>query len=178
MKRALALAGLLLAAPMLQGALAPFLPAALRPDLALLVVFAVALCWRNPATGLALVAASGFVVDLLSGGLLGQRALLGLILFVGARMLALRVGLLGPFPQMLFAALLTAAHVLGLAALTAFFAPGSGGSLLQPGPLAAQAAVNALAAPFVVAAVQVLVGWLGGDESGRRVTRLDLRSYA
>lgn len=178
MKRVLALAGLVFAPPVLQGALAPFLPAALRPDLALLVVFALALGWRNPVTGLALVAAGGFAVDMLSGGLLGQRALLGVLLFGAARMLSLRVGLLGPFPQMLFAGLLTAVQAVGLAALTSFFTPGSGVGLLRPGPLALQAGVNAFAAPFLVPAVQVLVGWLGGDESARRGTKLALRSYA
>jgi hypothetical protein len=38
--------------PMLEGALAPFLPAPFRPDLPLLVVFALALAWRNTGTGL------------------------------------------------------------------------------------------------------------------------------
>ena len=178
MKRLVALIGLIFAPPVLQGALSPFLPAALRPDLSLLVVFGVALGWRNPATGLALVAAGGFVVDLLSGGLLGQRALLGVLIFGGARMLSLRVGLLGPFPKMLFAGLLTVAHAVGLAALTSFFAPGSGGELLRLAPLLLQAVVNAFAAPILIPAVQGLVGWLGGDESARRGTRLALRSYA
>lgn len=178
MKKAAALALLLFAPPVLQGAFAPFLPAALRPDLALLVVFALALGWRNPATGLALVAAGGFVVDLLSGGLLGQRALLSVLLFAGARVLSLRVGLLGPLPQMLIAAGLTVAHAAGLAAITSFFTAGSGAGLLSPGPLAMQAAANALVAPFVVPVVRIWVAWLGGDEGGRRGTRLALRSFA
>ena len=178
MKRAFALVGIVFAPPVLQGALAPFLPAALRPDLALLVVFALALGWRKPATGLVLVAAGGFVVDLLSGGLLGQRALLGILLYGAARGLSVRVGLLGPFPQMLFAGFMTLFHALGLAALGAFLAPGSAPGLLWSRTLALQVVVNALAAPFVVPAVTVLVGWLRGDESARRGTKLVMRSVA
>src|SRR5207247_6488471 len=70
-KRTAAILALVFGVPMLQGSLAPFLPAAFRPDLALLVVFALSLSWRDPATGLVLAAVCGFVVDLFSGAVLG-----------------------------------------------------------------------------------------------------------
>jgi hypothetical protein len=81
--------------PMLEGALAPFLPAAFRPDLALLVVFRSPLSWRDHRDGLVLAALCGFVVDLFSGALLGQHALLSVLAFVAARVLSVHVSMIG-----------------------------------------------------------------------------------
>jgi rod shape-determining protein MreD len=93
-----AIFALVFGVPMLQGALAPFLPPAFRPDLALLVVFALSLSWRNPASGLVLVAICGFIVDLFSGALLGQHALLSVLAFVATRALTFHVSMIGALP--------------------------------------------------------------------------------
>ena len=178
MKRAAGIAILVFAVPMLQGALAPYFPAALRPDLALLVVFGLSLCWRNTATGLVLAAICGFVVDLFSAGLLGQHALLAVLAFAGARALSVHVSLVGAFPRMLFAAALTAAHATGLAVLTAFFTPGAGFGLLRPGILVPQILANALVAPLVTVVVAVVAAWIAGEDAGRRLLRLETRRYA
>jgi rod shape-determining protein MreD len=168
---------LVVAVPMLQGALGPYLPRAFRPDLALLVLLGLSLCWRNSLTGLVLVSACGFVVDLFSGGLLGQHALLGVLVFGAARALSLHVNLIGTPAQMLFVALLTAAHALGLAALASFFTPDAP-VLLGLGELLPRALANAILAPLVTAGVAALVAWMGGEEGGRRPLRLEPRRWA
>ena len=58
MKRAAALVGLGMLAPMLQGALSPFLPAGLCPNLGLLVVIGLALSWRSVPGGMLVGASS------------------------------------------------------------------------------------------------------------------------
>lgn len=177
MRRVVGLSLLVLLVPMLQGALAPYLPGPFRPDLSLLVLLGLSLCWRNSVTGMLLVAACGFGVDLFGGGLFGQHALLGVLVFVAARVLSLHMNLLGTLPQMLFVAALTAAHALGLAALSSFFSPAAP-ALLGLGDLVPRALANALLAPVTTAGVVALVGWMGGDESARRTLRLAPRSFA
>ena len=162
---------------MLQGALSPFLPAAFRPDLALLVVFALSLSWRNTATGLVLAAVCGFVVDLFSGALLGQNALLSVLVFVGARVLSVHVSMLGALPQMICAAALTAVHAIGVVGLTTLFTPGADFSLLRLGIIVPRVAVNALAAPPVSWAVTGLVGWISGEDVARRPLRIATRTW-
>ena len=172
MKRTIGIFVLVFGVPMLEGALAPFLPAAFRPDLALLVVFALSLSWRDPATGLVLAAVCGFVVDLFSGALLGQHALLAVLAFVAARVLSFNVSMMGAVPQMACAAALTAVHAIGVVGLTTFFTPGADFSLLRAGIIVPRVAVNALAAPIVTRAVSALVAWLAGEDVGRRPLRI------
>ena len=163
--------------PMLEGALAPFLPAPFRPDLPLLVVFALALAWRNTASGLVLATVCGFIVDLFSGALQGQHALLSVLASVATRMLSQHVSMIGTLPQMIFAAGLTALHAIGVVGLTTFFTPGADLALLRPGIVLPRGAVNALAAPVVNSLVAVLVGWVSGEEPGRRPLRIATRSW-
>ena len=178
MKRVLGIAILVFAVPLLQRAIAPFLPAILRPDLALLVVFALTLSWRNTATGLVLAAACGYVVDLFSGGLIGQHALMSVLVFAAARVLSVRVSMVGAIPQMVFAGGLTAVHAFGMAALTTFFTPGAGFGLLRFGAVVPQIAANALIAPLVAAGVAVVVSWVGGEQDSRRPLRIATRGFA
>ena len=177
MKRAIAMLALVFAVPMVQGALGPFLPAAFRPDLALLVVFALSLSWRNTATGLVLSAVCGFFVDLFSGALFGQNALMSVLVFVASRALSMHVSMIGALPQVIFAAALTAVHAIGMAMLTTFFTPASELALLRPGVLAPRVLVNALVAPAVGWVVSVLVAWVSGEDVGRRPLRIATRSW-
>jgi len=176
-RRTLALLAIVFGVPMLEGALAPFLPAAFRPDLPLLVVLALALAWRNTATGLVLVAMCGFVVDLFSGALLGQHALLSVLAFAAARALSQHVSMIGTLPQIVFAAGLTAVHAIGVVGLTTFFTPGADLALLRPGVVLPRVAVNALIAPTVNALGAALVAWASGEETGRRPLRIATRSW-
>ena len=163
--------------PMLEGALAPFLPAAFRPDLPLLVVLALAIAWRNTATGLVLAAVCGFVVDLFSGALLGQHALLSVLAFVAARALSQHVSMIGVVPQVVCAAGLTAVHAIGVVGLTTFFTPGADLALLRPGVVLPRVVVNALVAPAVNGIGAALVAWVTGEDPGRRPLRIATRSW-
>jgi rod shape-determining protein MreD len=163
--------------PMLEGALAPFLPAAFRPDLPLLVVLALSLSWRNTATGVVLAAVCGYVVDLFSGALLGQNALLSVVAFMVARSLSVHVSMIGALPQMIFAAALTAVHAIGVVGLTTLFTPGADLALLRPSIVLPRVAVNAIAAPAVIWVVSVLVAWVAGEEPSRRPLRIATRSW-
>jgi rod shape-determining protein MreD len=176
-KRVLAMLALVFAVPMIQGALGPFLPAALRPDLALLVVFALSLSWRNTASGLVLAAVCGFLVDLFSGALFGQNALMSVLVFVAGRALSVHVSMIGLVPQVTFAAALTAVHALGLTMLTTFFTPAADFALLRPAILLPRVLANAISAPAVGWVVSVLVAWVSGEDTGRRPLRLATRSW-
>lgn len=177
MKPVAAIFALVFGIPVLQGALAPSLPPAFRPDLALLAVLSLALVWRNTASGLVLAAICGFVVDLYSGALLGQHALLSLLAFVGARALSVHVSLIGTLPLLTCAAALTVLHAIGVVGLTAFFTPGAEFSLPRFWVVVPRVAVNAVAAPFVSWMVSGLVAWVAGEDLGRRPLRIATRRW-
>ncbi len=175
MSRAIGLVALGVLAPMLQGALYAFVPARLCPDLGLLLVVALGLVWRSAASGLLLAAVLGYLTDLLSGSLLGLHALLRVLAFGLARATSQQLNLLGPLPQVVFVAGLTAANGFATGALTAFFAAQPELGAIGARDLRPQIFVNAACAPFVTAAVVRVAAWLGEDEGGRRPLRLEGR---
>lgn len=177
MRSAVAIAVLVFGVPMLQGALAPFLPTAFRPDFALLIVFVLALSWRNTATGLVLATLCGYLVDLFSGALLGQNALLSVLAFVAMRALSVNVSMLGALSQMIGAAALTAVHAIGVVGLTTFFTPGADVALPRLLAVVPRVAVNALLAPAIHRVVSGLVAWVSGEDPGRRPLRIATRSW-
>jgi rod shape-determining protein MreD len=177
-KRGLVLLCVGILATMLQGAVATFIPPALVPDLGLLLVFGIALCWRSSAGGLVLSAALGYVADLLSGTLLGEHALMRVLAFGAARFGSRHLNLRGALPQMAFVAGLTAVHALLLGTLTSFMAGAVGASSIGIWDLIAHALVNALFAPLVAALTGLLLGRLGDDEAGRRLLSLEPRSWS
>jgi rod shape-determining protein MreC len=175
-KRAAVLLGLGVLAPMLQGGLAPFVPQGLFPDLSLLLVVSIGLCWRSAVGGLLLAATIGFVCDLLSGALLGQHALLRVFAYGTARYASDQVNLRSPGAQMVFVAVLTGINALAMGSLTAFFSPGTAIGWIGFWELMLVTATNALTAPLMTAFVGMLVARLGDDEAGRRLLRLETRS--
>lgn len=176
MTRVLEVLALGCGAALLQGAVAGFVSPWWIPDLSLLVVMGLAVYWRSTAGGLVLAMVLGFVTDLLSGSLLGQHALLRMAAFGATRAAGRRGMRTGP-AQAVFAAVLTLGHVLALALLTSFFADSGGVSTLRPGPVAAQALVNALVAPAVVGAVRRLSDTALEEEGGRRLMPLQPRKW-
>lgn len=175
MKRVVALALLGLAVPILQGALAPFLPRSACPDLGLLLVIALGVALRSTAAGLALAAWLGLVSDLLSGALLGQHALLRVLAFAVARLASTHMNLQGPFTQLALAAGLTLASAFGMLALTAFFEAGRP-AVFPVADLLLHTAANALAAPLLVGFAVRLLARV--EDDGRRPLRLEPRSFS
>jgi len=177
LKKALALISLGALAPMLQSAVTQFVPAALCPDLGLLLVVAVGLCGRSVAGGLIFAAFVGFVADLLSGALLGQHALLRVLAFVAARGASAHLNLIGAGSKGILVAFLTVLNGVAMGALTAFFSPGSGFAWIGVSELALRALVNAIAAPLVTLLVSTVLDRFGDDDGGRRTLRLEPRRW-
>lgn len=177
MKRLLVLAAIGLFGPIVQGAVSPFVPPDLCPDIGLLLVIALGLTFRNTVAGIGLAAWVGFVCDLLSGALLGQHAIARVFAFSVARLAGFQMNLRGGFTQLTLTAAITVMSALLLSGLTAFFTASTAAPMASAVELARHAAVNALLAPLVVPLVGQLIA-LTGDDEHRRVLPLEPRSYA
>jgi rod shape-determining protein MreD len=174
-KRAIALITVGLVALVLQGALATLLVPPWCPDLALLVLVAIALRWEGVAGGLLLAATLGYATDLLSGSLLGQHAILDLFAFLATLAATRRLNLRGPWPLAFFVACLSMVYGIAMLVITGFFI---GGAPLRWGWIGAQlihAAVSGAFAPAVSSAVGLVAEWVGDDESGHRPIALHRR---
>lgn len=175
MRHALALIGLGVLALIVQGALAAIIPTPLTPDLGLLVVVAIGLCWRGTASGFAIAALLGFAADLLSASLLGQHALLRLLAFGAARLASGQLNLRGPIPLAVFAGGLTVAYGAGVLALSGFFTGAWDWSFGWLVSLLQHAFANAVCAPGCLALVAAVSARLGEGEAGRRPLPLEAR---
>ena len=177
MKRALALLLLGLLMTMLQGALATFVHPPLVPDLGLLMVVAIGLCFPSAAGGVVMAATLGYVADLFSGSLLGQHALLRVLAFGAARLGSRQLNLRGALPQVVFVAGLTSVHALLLATLTSFMAGGAGPGSIGLGDLLTHSLVNALCSPLVAGLTARVVSRLGEEDGSRRLLSLEPGSW-
>ncbi len=176
MKRALALLAIGALAPMIQGAMGTFIPLHYCPDLGLLLVVGLGLCWRSTAGGLVLSAMLGFVADLLSGSLLGQHMLLRIFAFGAARACSRQLNLRGVIPRATFVAVLSAVSALGTGALTAFFGAGPGVDAQLLRELVPHALINGAFAPLGVWLVERIANWLSEAEAGQQLLPLRPRS--
>ena len=176
MKRIFTLLAIGVLAPMIQGAAGTFGPLHYCPDLGLLLVVGLGLCWRSTAGGVVLSAAQGFVADLLSGSLLGQHMLLRIFAFGAARACSQQLNLRGVIPQAIFVVVLTVVTALGTGALSSFFAAGPGvdGEMLRE--LIPHALINGAFAPLGVWLVERISNWLDEVEGGRQLLRLQPRN--
>jgi len=175
-KRALAILVLAFLALVLQGAAARVVPAALCPDLALLLALALGISQRHTAEGVGLAAGIGWLADLLSGSLLGQHMLLRMLAFGAGRVGSRKLNLRGPAPLAVFAAALCVADAYGLYALVLFFAGAHPPAPPLPLEVALQALATGVLAPLVAHGVRRLSQALG-DEEGARLMRLEPRKF-
>jgi len=171
-KRAVAVLSIGLAALIIQGSVNTFLPPHLTPNFAFLVIIAVGLHWRNPAAGIAIAALLGFSADLLSGSLLGEQALLGIVAFAAARIASRQLNLRGALPQALFVLGYTVVNALGVGILDAFFGVRGGMLPMMLHLLPVHALANAVFAPFVAHGVEMIATAFGSEEGGRRQVHL------
>lgn len=172
MKRAIVVLLVGYAAVMIQGSVNAFLPPHLTPNLGLLIIIAVGLFWRSAASGIVIAAVLGFTADILSGSLLGEQALLGMLAFLAARFGSQHLNLRGALPQALFVFGYTVVNAFGIGILDEFFDLRAGilSMMLQFLPIHALA--NAVCAPFVAHGVEVLTNSFGSEEGGRRQVHL------
>lgn len=175
MKRGLATFGLGVLCLVLQGVLPDFLPQSLCPDFLLLLVLALGLHWSGWASGLALVAALGYVSDASSGSLMGQHALVYLMAFAATALASRPLNLRGRSVLMLFGLLVTLVAAFALVALTVFFtsAPWPAWGLWPR--VGIHALINGLLMPFFSLGVVVWLQWLAGDDGSHRPVQLDAR---
>lgn len=162
---------------MAQGAAAAYLPLGWCPDLGLLLVVAMGLTWRSTAGGVLVAALVGYSADLLSGTLLGQHALLRVLIYGVARAFSAQIDLRAALPQAVWVAMLTVAAAALLSATTAFFVPDAGFAMAPPRALAAHALANALCTPLVTGLTGRLVALLGSEEESRRLLHFEPRSF-
>ena len=176
MRRAVALLALCALAPMIQGVAGRFVPLRFCPDLGLLLVVGLGLCWRSTAGGVAVSAALGLVADLLSGSLLGLHTLLRLLAFGIARGCSQQINLRGARPLAIFVVGLTLANGVGSAVLTSFFMAGPGLEREMLRELLPHALINGVFAPLVVSIVERFSSWLGAADAGHQLLPLGPRS--
>lgn len=176
MKRILALLALGVLAPMVQGAIGTFIPLQYCPDLGLLLVVGLGLCWRSTAGGVSLAAALGLIADLLSGSLFGQHMLMRIFSFGAARVCSRQLNLRGVMPRMTFVVALTVVTTLGTGVLTSFFGVGRGvdGEMLRE--MVPHALINGVFAPVGVWLVEWISSWLSEVDAGYQVLQLRTRN--
>ena len=162
-------------AVMVQGAAAGQMEHRYVPDLGLLIVIALGARWRSLDSGFMLASLIGYLADLLSGSLLGQHALLRMLAFAAARVGSRSLNLRGALPQAVFVGVLSLFNALGVAALTAFFAPGVGFGLAPAGALLTHAGINAVFAPLVALGTDRVLRLVSDDDAGRHLLRIETR---
>jgi rod shape-determining protein MreD len=173
-RSAVGLAVLGIAALVIQGGVATFLPPPYCPDFAFLVVLGIGLLWDRPVAGLALATFLGYCADLVSGTLFGQHALMRLFVFATARLASRRVNIRGSLPLGFFAAGGSVIYGLAMMGVSDFFTGSSTLSASWLGDLLRHAIVNALAAPLILRAVEAVIDQLDeGADPNRRALRLD-----
>jgi rod shape-determining protein MreD len=155
------------------GTLATLLPAALAPDLTLVLTVAVAVT-GPPLSGLFFAAGVGFGADLLSGALLGQHALLRILVFAAARALGAQFDLRRGLPLAIFVGVLSVADALGLLVLGSLFQETTLLGFDAVGVVLARSLWAALLAPVTVRALNALQEWLEEGDT-RREVRLEPR---
>jgi rod shape-determining protein MreD len=150
----------------------------LCPDFALLVVIAIALQWQRAAGGLLLAFALGYAADLVSGSLMGQHALLRLLVFAGVRATSRQLNFSGGLPLAAFAGAVILMYGVVLLAVTGFFAGSAELRLSWLGDQLLHAVMGALFAPITTACVGRVSIWLTEDEGARRTLELTPRGRA
>ena len=175
MKPVLAILALGVASLILQGAAASFLPAYTCPDLGLLVVIAIGRCWRSSVGGLLISAGLGYLADALSGSLMGQHALLRVLVFTLTRFADRSLDLTGALPLVIFTAVVSVAYGLGLSGVSGLFVAQAAPLPLWLEGLGRHAMVNALCAPLMLRGVERTLAWVRDEESDRRRVRMAFR---
>jgi len=161
-------------APMIQGAAGTFFPSRFCPDLSMLWIIGLGLYWPSAGGGAAISTALGFVVDLLSGALLGQHALLRLLAFGAARICSRQLNLRGTLPLMTFVVIFTVVNAAGSTLLTAFFTSGPVVDTTILMHLIPHSIVNAIFAVPVIRLVGGISSWL--DSNARQLLVLQPRN--
>ncbi|MEM9174047.1 MAG: hypothetical protein AAGC67_02345 [Myxococcota bacterium] len=151
-----------------QGALARTLSPPWCPDLAWLVVVGIGLRWPHFVSGVALAVALGYGMDLLSGSLMGQHALLRLVTFLAAALAARQLDLSGGVPVGMFVLVMTVVYGVAMVTSLSFFVDATWPRIDVIGAALAHALVNVLAAGPMIGLVERVLVRFADEEVGRR----------
>lgn len=168
MKSTLAVFVLGFFALIVQGALARTIPPPWCPDLSWLVVVAVGLRWPHFISGLLVAVTLGYSMDLVSGSLMGQHALLRLGTYLAAAVAARQLDFSGAFPVSIFVFGMTVIYGLSIVGILSFFVASEGVGLPVIGDALCHGLANTVAAGPVLALVEMLIARLSDEEVGRR----------
>ena len=153
----LALLGLVL-----QSSLGRLVPARLGPDIGFLYVVGLGLVVTS-MWGLFLAMAAGYAADLLGGALLGEHAVLFLLIFGITRLANLRMDLFRPFPLVIYVFVLSLFSVVLVGGIRVLIGEITPFALGFSKWIPIQALSNALVAWFVVVAVRGVATHLAED---------------
>jgi rod shape-determining protein MreD len=170
MKSIFAVLGLGLLALIVQGALARTISPPWCPDLAWLVVVGVGLRWPGFLSGLFVAVPLGYAMDLLSGSLMGQHALMRLLSYLTAALASRQLDLSGGVSVGIFVFGLSLAYGVGIAATMSFFVGSDVLSFDVFGKTLAHAVVNTIAAGPLIGLVQRVLTRFSDDEIARRAS--------
>ncbi len=168
MKSFLAAFGLGIAALVVQSALARTLSPPWCPDFAWLIVVGVGLRWPTFLSGIFLAAGLGYAMDLLSGSLMGQHALLRILTFLAAALAARQLDLSGGLPVGIFVFAMTILNGVLTVMMLSFFVGVNWPGMEVAGVALAHGFVNVLAAGPMIRLVERVLGRFSDEEVGRR----------
>lgn len=168
MKAIPALLGVGLLALILQGALARIITPPWCPDLALLVVIALGLRWRRFMSGVFLAMILGYSMDLVSGSLMGQHALLRLMTYLAAALASRQLDLTGGLPVSILVFGTTFVYGITIVSLLSFFVGSDGLRFSVFVDAICHALANVVAIGPVLSVVEKIQARFSEDEAGRR----------
>jgi rod shape-determining protein MreD len=152
----------------LQGAIARSIPPPWCPDLAWLVVVALGLRWPRVLPGAIAAVILGYSMDLVSGSLMGQHALMRLLTFLAAALAARQLDLSGGLPVSIFVFLSTFVYGLAVVATLSFFVGVGGIDFRVVVDALCHGIANVLAAGPVLSLVERVLARLSDEEVARR----------
>jgi rod shape-determining protein MreD len=152
----------------LQGAIARTIPPPWCPDLGWLVVVALGLRWPRFLPGLFAAVILGYSMDLVSGSLMGQHALMRLLTYLAAALAARQLDLSGGLPVAILVFGSTVVYGVAVVGVLSFFVGSEGVDLFVLLDAICHGVANVLAAGPVLSLVERVLVRLSDEEVGRR----------
>jgi rod shape-determining protein MreD len=151
-----------------QGAVARMIPPPWCPDLGLLVVVALGLRWPRFLPGVLAAVMLGYGMDLVSGSLMGQHALMRLLTYLAAALAARQLDLSGGIPVSIFVFGATLVYGVVVVAMLSFFVGAGGVDLRVLADAFCHGIANVVAVGPVISVVERILFRLSDEEVGRR----------
>ena len=152
----------------LQGAIARVIPPPWCPDLGWLVVVGLGLRWPRFFPGVIAAVILGYGMDLVSGSLMGQHALMRLLTYLAAALSARQLDLSGGIPVSIFVFSATFVYGVVVVATLSFFVGAGGVDFRVLADALCHGFANVIAAGPVISIVERILFRLSDEEVGRR----------